>query len=52
MMVIINMKTVYGKYRSFQKEFKDENHQSNWIKLMTRKGHKIIGIHESNEKAN
>lgn len=47
MNVVIDMKTAYGNYRQFTKEFKDENHLNNWCNLMSRKSHKIIGVHYS-----
>ena len=46
MNVIIDMKTAYGNYRSFPKEFNDEGHMNNWIRVMNNKGHKIIGVHD------
>lgn len=48
MVKTISMKTVYNNYTVFEKEFNDEKHFDNWYKLMTRKGHKIIGIYEDN----
>lgn len=44
MLKIINMKSAYGNYSVFEKEFKDQRHLDNWIGYMERKGHKIIGI--------
>lgn len=41
----ISMKSMYGNYSVIEKDFKDERHFSNWYKLMSNKGHKIIGIH-------
>ena len=43
----IGMKSVYGKYTSFTKEFKDQRHLNNWIGYMERKGHKIIGVDDN-----
>ena len=45
----IDMKTLYGNYRQFRKEFYDENHFENWYRLMNDKGHKIIGVYDVNE---
>lgn len=42
----IAMKTYYGKYSTFDMEFESENHFSNWYRLMSRKGHKIIGVYD------
>lgn len=47
MNVIIDMLTSYGNYRSFPKEFNDEDHLDNWMRLMHKKGHKIIGVHDN-----
>tara|TARA_R100000951_G_scaffold112901_1_gene113989 strand:+ start:175 stop:396 length:222 start_codon:yes stop_codon:yes gene_type:complete len=44
MIYIINIKSVYGNYSVFEKEFTDDRHQSNWYRFMVKKGHKIIGI--------
>ena len=46
----ISMKSMYGNYSVIDKEFKDEMHFSNWYKLMSNKGHIIIGIYGDNEK--
>ncbi len=43
---VISMKSVYGKYTNVVKEFTNQNHLDNWYKLMSNKGHKIIGITE------
>jgi hypothetical protein len=40
----ISLKSCYGKYKTFTKTFKDQNHFSNWYTLMSNKGHKIIGV--------
>ena len=48
MVKTISMKTVYNNYTVFEKEFNDDKHLNNWYNLMTRKGHKIIGIYENN----
>ena len=40
----IDMKTSYGTYTSFEKQFNDEGHYQNWYRLMSRKGHKIVGV--------
>ena len=40
----ITMKTRFGNYRTFTQEFNNENHFNNWYKLMSRKGHKIVGV--------
>lgn len=40
------MKSMYGNYSRIVKEFKDDTHLSNWYKMMSNKGHKIIGITE------
>tara|TARA_S200002703_G_C3799488_1_gene247005 strand:+ start:73 stop:216 length:144 start_codon:yes stop_codon:yes gene_type:complete len=47
MIVTIDLKSAYGKYSSFDKEFKNEEHLNNWINLMNRKGHKVIGVHDN-----
>ena len=42
--VMVDMKTKYGTYQSFPKEFKDRSHLENWIKYMHDKSeHEIIG---------
>lgn len=43
----ISMKSVYGNYTNFTKQFNDEKHFSNWYKLMSNKGHKIIGVYDN-----
>lgn len=43
----ISMKTVYNNYTVFDKQFNDNKHFDNWYNLMTRKGHKIIGIYDN-----
>lgn len=48
-MKTVAMKSWYGKYLVFNKKFKDDNHLNNWYKLMSDRGHKIIGIHDSKE---
>lgn len=39
------------EYSTFDKEFNDDRHLSNWMRLMERKGCKIIGVtpHEDAE---
>ena len=32
------------EYSTFDKEFNDDRHLSNWMRLMERKGCKIIGV--------
>jgi hypothetical protein len=40
----IDIKTAYGKYLSFIKEFASEQHMTNWSKLVFQKhGWKVIG---------
>lgn len=46
---IIDFKSTYGNYSTFEKEFNNENHFNNWYDLMSRKGHKIIGVHLTND---
>lgn len=41
------MKSVYGNYTNFEKEFNDEKHFDNWYRLMSKKGHKIIGVYDN-----
>jgi hypothetical protein len=48
-MKTVAMKSFYGKYLVFNKTFKDEAHLNNWYRLMSDKGHKIIGIHDIKE---
>ena len=36
-----------GKYETYEKEFKDERHYSNWVDLILRKGGKIIGTYDN-----
>lgn len=43
----ISMKSVYGNYTNFTKQFNDEKHFSNWYRLMSKKGHKIIGVYDN-----
>jgi hypothetical protein len=38
------MKSCYGNYTTFKKEFNDERHFENWYDFMSNKGHKIIGV--------
>ena len=45
MIKIIAMKSKFGKIGSIVKEFKDQRHFNNWYKLMSGKGHNIIGVH-------
>jgi hypothetical protein len=45
---LINLKSRWGNYSTFEKTFKDEDHFNNWYKLMSRKGNKIIGIENIN----
>lgn len=40
----ISMKSCYGNYTTFKKEFNDERHFENWYDFMSNKGHKIIGV--------
>jgi hypothetical protein len=40
----ISMKSCYGNYTRFKKEFNDERHFENWYDFMSNKGHKIIGV--------
>lgn len=40
---IISMKSCYGNYSKFPKQFNDERHFENWYNFMSNKGHKIIG---------
>ncbi|MHA1290085.1 MAG: hypothetical protein ACTSPB_22115 [Candidatus Thorarchaeota archaeon] len=42
----ITIKTRFGNYRTFTQEFNNENHFNNWYKLMSRKGHKIVGVED------
>lgn len=35
---------MWGNYKTFLKDFNDEQHMNNWVNLMIRKGHKIIGV--------
>jgi hypothetical protein len=49
MVRVISMKSMYGNYTNMVKEFKDQSHLDNWYKLMSNKGHKIIGITELKE---
>ena len=35
-----------GKYVDYIKEFKDEQHYSNWVNIIIRKGGKIIGTYD------
>ncbi|MHA1288770.1 MAG: hypothetical protein ACTSPB_15355 [Candidatus Thorarchaeota archaeon] len=44
MIYIISMKSMWGKYKTFIKDFNDEQHMYNWVNLMIKKGHKIIGV--------
>ncbi len=32
-----------GKYTDYKKQFKDEQHYSNWVNLIAKKGGKILG---------
>lgn len=45
---LIAMKTRFGNYQTFTKEFNNEKHFNNWFDYMTSRGHKIVGIHEYN----
>jgi uncharacterized protein YkuJ len=40
-----------GAYNTFDKEFNDNTHLTNWMRVMERKGYKIIGVipHEDAE---
>jgi hypothetical protein len=38
------MKSMWGNYRTFVKDFNDDRHMNNWVNLMIKKGHKIIGV--------
>lgn len=38
--------TPWGKYKMVDKTFNDESHFDNWYDFMTKKGYKIIGVHE------
>ena len=40
----VNYKSMYGSYKTVNKEFNDEEHFSNWYKYMNGKGNKIITI--------
>ena len=40
----ITIKSVYGNYGTNVKDFNNEKHFENWYALMSRKGHKIIGV--------
>ena len=40
----ISLKSCYGNYSTFVKEFNDERHFENWYDFMSRKGHKVIGV--------
>jgi len=42
----ISMKSSYGTYRAFIKEFNDYKHFSNWYSYVCRSGAKIIGTSE------
>jgi hypothetical protein len=42
----VTIKSSYGNYRDFIKEFNNKEHYSNWYRLMINKGHKIIGTTE------
>jgi len=44
MIYIISMKSMWGNYSTFEKDFNDDRHMNNWVNLMIRKGHKIIGV--------
>lgn len=48
----ITMKSVYGNYSNFYREFNNEKHFENWYSLMSRKGHKIIGVDTKTDGAN
>jgi len=48
MIVLIEMKSKWGNYSSFNKTFNDDNHFTNWYRLMNKNGHKIIGVHDIN----
>jgi len=43
----ISMKSIYGNYTSFTKQFNDDYHFSNWCELMSKKGNKIIGVYDN-----
>lgn len=46
----MDMVSPHGNYYSTDREFNDEKHMNNWIAMMTKKGHKTIGIHDDQDK--
>ena len=44
MIYIISMKSMWGKYKTYIKDFNDEQHMYNWVNLMIKKGHDIDSI--------
>lgn len=43
----ISMKSVYGNYTTFTKQFNDEKHFDNWYRYISNRGHKIIGVYDN-----
>lgn len=49
---IIDVKSRYGNYSSFEKTFNDVDHYNNWCNYMTKRGNKIIGEELITKKLN
>ena len=42
----IDVKLSNGKYKVYEKEFKNESHFENWLTFIESRGIKVLGIHE------
>jgi hypothetical protein len=49
---IIDVKSRYGNYSSFEKTFNDIYHYNNWCSYMTKRGNRIIGEELITKKLN